>query len=60
MPNVRKEKHSGAAQALEDAKAGKMPDPLEIPPTHTTCKKCNRIILVEHADKDGRCSECAS
>ena len=25
---------------------------------HTQCTKCNRIILEEHADKDGRCCYC--
>lgn len=27
--------------------------------TATTCKTCNRVILVEHADEDGNCVLCA-
>lgn len=52
------EKYSGRAQALEDAKSGKMPEPLEIPLTHALCSKCNRIVLREDVDKDGRCCTC--
>jgi hypothetical protein len=25
---------------------------------HTQCTKCNRVILEEHADEDGRCCYC--
>lgn len=57
MPRF-KEKFSGGGQALEDAKSGKMPDPLAIPPTHTTCKKCNRLLMTQDVDAAGLGPEC--
>lgn len=34
-----------------------MPD--EVAPGHVTCSACHRVVLAEHVNSSGRCSECA-